>query len=77
LFLAQSKLRHFEEKYSTTLEQLEQRGLADDADFRMHEDYLMWHHWADVAARTKKDIALLEPLAAQGIPGGTSGNVGD
>lgn len=77
LFLAQSKIHHFEEKYATTLEQLEQGGLADDADYQTHEDYLMWHHWSEVAARVKEDIALLEPIAAQGIPVRTSENVGE
>jgi hypothetical protein len=41
LFLAESKGRHFEEKYRATLAQLDADGLPDDADYEMHEDYIM------------------------------------
>lgn len=47
-FLAMSKIRQFEETYQTTLVQLEQNGLPDDADYEMHEAYIMWRHWASV-----------------------------
>ena len=56
LFLAEGKVRHFEEKYKVTLSQLDADGLPDDADYEMHEDYIMWHHWAAVADKIKKDI---------------------
>lgn len=67
LFLAESKVRHFEEKYKATLAQLDADGLPDDADYEMHEDYIMWHHWAEVADRVKKSIASLEEIAQQGL----------
>jgi hypothetical protein len=67
LFLAESKVRHFEEKYKAALAQLDANGLPDDADYEMHEDYIMWHHWAAVADKTKKDIASLEEIAQQGL----------
>ena len=60
LFLAESKVRHFEEKYKVTLGQLDADGLSDDADYEMHEDYRMWHHRAAVADKIKKSIASLE-----------------
>jgi len=32
---------------------LDDRGLPDDAGYEMHEDYIMWHHWAAVADKIK------------------------
>jgi len=66
LFLAESKVRHFEEEYKVTLAQLDTDGL-DDAGYEMHEDYIMWHHWAAVADKIKKDIASLEEITQQGL----------
>jgi hypothetical protein len=63
LFLAESKVRHFEEKYKVTLAQLDTDGLPDDAGYEMHEDYIMWHHWAAVADKIRKVIASLEEIA--------------
>ena len=74
LFLAQSKIHHFEEKYATTLVRLEEQGLADDAGYETHEDYLRWHHWSEAAARVKKDVAILEEIAAQGLYGTSDGS---
>ncbi|MBC8180176.1 hypothetical protein H8E88_03545 [candidate division KSB1 bacterium] len=56
LFLAQSKVHGFEEKYHTTIEKLEINGLPDDAGFEMHEDYIMWHHWNDISNRLENRI---------------------
>jgi hypothetical protein len=53
LSLAESKVRRFEEKYGATLAQLDADGLPDDAGYEMHEDYIMWDHWAAVAAKIK------------------------
>jgi hypothetical protein len=66
-FLAQSKVRHFEEKYQTTLAQLESDGLPEQADYEMHEDYIMWHHWDSVAERVQKDVEALENIVQQGL----------
>jgi hypothetical protein len=50
LFLAESKIRHFDEKYSIILDELETRGLPDDAGYEMHEDYVMWRRGLPVFA---------------------------
>jgi hypothetical protein len=67
LFLAESKIRHFKEKYRISLGELEARGLPDDADYEMHEDYVMWQHWAGVANKAKRDVDVLEKIAQQGL----------
>ena len=76
LFLAENKIRNFEEKYENTLDIVEDRGLADDADYEMHEDYVMWHHWTIVAEKTKRDITVLEEIAQHGLFLGESVHVG-
>ena len=67
LFLAESKVRHFEEKYNTTLAHLSTEGLPDDATYEMHEDYIMWHHWSTVAHKVKQDIDSLQEIAQYGL----------
>jgi hypothetical protein len=69
-FLAESKVRHFEEKYHVVLEKLDAEGLPDDADYEMHEDYIMWHHWAEVLEETEERIASLQEIAEQGLYAG-------
>ena len=59
LFLAESKAKHFEERYQTTLVRLDAEGLPDDAGYEMHEDYIMWHHWSTIAYKVKQDIDSL------------------
>ncbi len=41
------EIRFFEEKYRMTLSELEEEGLPDNADYEMHEDYILWHHWSE------------------------------
>jgi len=65
-FLAKSKVQQFEEKYHSTLEKLDAEGLPDDAGYEMHEDYIIWHHWAEVIKETNKRIAPLQEIAEQG-----------
>ena len=77
LFLAESKVQHFEEKYQVPLAQLDTAGLSDDADYEMHEAYIMWHHWAGVVDKVKKDIAALEEIARQGLYAGEPFYAGD
>jgi hypothetical protein len=67
LFLAESKIQHFENQYGMTLGEVEAKGLPDDAGYRMHEDYVMWHHWSGVADQTKRDIDQLETITEQGL----------
>jgi len=76
LFLAQGKVRSFEEKYQTTLEALNANGLPDQAGYEMHEDYLMWMHWAEVATHCEKDLAALEKITSRGVLGGETSHVG-
>lgn len=76
LFLAQSKVRSFEEKYQTTLETLNANGLPDQADYEIHEDYLMWMHWAEVSVQCEKDLAALEKITSRGLFSGETGHVG-
>jgi len=66
-FLAKSKVRFFEEQYGTNLTQLDAAGLPADAGYEMHEDYIMWHHWAEVVEKIKADIVSLEKIAQQGL----------
>lgn len=68
LFLAESKERYFEEKYGTTLDQLEAQGLPDDAGVEMHEEYLMWRHWRQAASKAKEYISAIQEIAQGGIP---------
>ncbi len=67
LFLADSKIRFFEEKYRISLVELDTKGLPDDADHEMHEDYIMWHHWTDAVKKAKKQVADLKSIAAHGV----------
>ena len=67
LFLSESKIRHFEEKYHTSLGELDIKGLPDNADHEMHEDYIMWHHWTDAVEKAKEQIKDLETIAVYGV----------
>jgi len=67
LFLAQSKVRQFEEQYGSTLEHLETEGLPDDASCEMHEDYILWRHWTSVVQKTTRDVNSLQDIARQGL----------
>jgi len=67
LFLALSKINFFEEKYRMKLSELEEKGLPDNADYEMHEDYIMWHHWSEVTEKAGKQINSLKPIAEYGV----------
>ena len=67
LSLAESKLQELEVRYGVTLAQLDAEGLPDDAGHAMHEDYVMWHHWADVIDQVRPAIAALEGLLQQAL----------
>ena len=67
LFLAESKIRHFEKKYCISLAELETKGLPDNADHEMHEDYIMWHHWTEALKKARKQVIDLEMIAAYGV----------
>jgi hypothetical protein len=73
LFLAQSKVQDLEAKYHMILAQLEIAGLPDDANYEMHEDYVMWRHWNDTLETVSRDIAAIEEIASRGLyPRGSS-----
>ena len=76
LFLAKSKVQRFEDKYHTTLEELDAQRLPNDASYEMHEDYIMWHHWAEVVGETKDRIASLQEIADQGLYAGEISGAG-
>ncbi len=67
LFLAERKVRDFEEKYGTTRAQLEAEGLPDDAGYEMHEDYIMWRHWDTVLSQIQQDIHTMQEIAQHGL----------
>lgn len=67
LFLAENKIKQFEQQYDKTLSQIEDKGLPDDAGYQMHEAYIMWSHWAEVVDKVKQDIQILEKITRQGL----------
>jgi hypothetical protein len=77
LFLAENKVRYFEEKYGTTLSLLEDTGLPNEAGYEMHEDYIMWRHWAGVAEKAKEAASALERIARHGLYLGEAVRAGD
>ena len=67
LFFAEAKIHEFEKKYNTSLQQIELKGLADDADIEMHEDYIMWHHWNDLGNKLKNKIQDIKDAEMIGL----------
>ena len=76
LDMAQSRVHQLEEKYGKTLDELKTQKLPDDADYEMHEDHVMWHHWVAVLAETQNRITSLDEIAQHGLYLGESFNVG-
>ena len=76
LFFAESKVRYFEDKYHTHLVHLDADGLPDDAGVELHEDYVMWHHWAAVADQARSDTATLQGVVFRGFDMGDLTRVG-
>ena len=76
LFLAQSMVRSFEEKYQTTLKTLNTNGLPDQANYEMHEDYLMWMHWAEVTVQCEQELGVLEKITSRGLSSAETGHAG-
>lgn len=62
---AQENVERFETKYSMTLEELESKGLPEDADYEMHEDYIEWHYWARVREKTQNTLDVLMGFSKQ------------
>lgn len=63
LFLAQAKIKGFEDKYQIALSQLDEKGLPEDASYEMHEDYILWHHWNETVEKLTEQITLLDAIA--------------
>lgn len=61
-FLAESKVRYFEEKYGDVLRAWDTKGLPEDADYEVHEDYVLWHHWVDTSQKVQQEIASLSEV---------------
>ena len=66
LFLAESKVRYFEEKYGDTLHVWDTQGLPENADYEVHEDYVLWHHWSDTSQKMQQEIASLSGIVELG-----------
>lgn len=67
LFLAESKVRFFEEKYNITIAELDAKGLPDDAEYEMHEDYVQWQHWIDAGKKAKQMVKSLKIIVGYGV----------
>jgi hypothetical protein len=62
LALAERKLKAFEQKYGTTLAQLRQNGLPNDASMEMHEDFIEWSGWQRTHEEASQILASLQHL---------------
>jgi hypothetical protein len=49
------KIQTFEEKYKADFETFE-KNFPDTNDYQIHEDYVEWSHWVDVAKAIENDI---------------------
>ncbi|MEA3397507.1 MAG: hypothetical protein U9R05_08600 [Chloroflexota bacterium] len=56
LLQAREQIRCFEEKHKTTLAALKYQGLPDNAGYELHEDFIEWEYWSDVAHKTSMAI---------------------
>jgi len=62
LALAERKIKTFELKYGTDFVELEHKGLPEDADIEMHEDFVEWSGWQRTLEETRQVIASLQPI---------------
>jgi hypothetical protein len=62
LALAERKLETFEQKYGTTLTQLRQNGLPNDASMEMHEDFVEWAGWQRTYEEASHILTSLQHL---------------
>ncbi len=70
LLQARRQVEQFQERYAMTLEQIEAQGLPGDAGYEMHEDFIEWEYWDQVARETDLSLQavrrLLERVEAVG-----------
>jgi len=62
LALAARKLAHFEQKYETTLAQLNETGLPQGAGLEAHEDYVEWSGWQATYDETSQTLETLRAI---------------
>ena len=62
LLQARARVRSFEEKYGTTLALLSSQGLPDDADYKMHEDFIEWEYWSDVLHKAEVTVGSVRAI---------------
>jgi len=63
LFLAQSKVEYFQAKYGKSLAEMTRDGLPDNAGYEMHEDFIFWEHWNDIAENAEREIESYEDIS--------------
>lgn len=62
LLQARRQVEQFQEKYATTLERIEAEGLPDDAGYEMHEDFIEWEYWDQIARETDLSLQAVQRL---------------
>lgn len=72
LALAEQKVKAFEQKYGTTLAQLRQNGLPDDASMEMHEDFIEWSGWQRTREEASQTLASLQHLLEKSLAPATA-----
>lgn len=72
LALAEQKVKAFEQKYGTTLAQLRQDGLPDDASMEMHEDFIEWSGWQRTREEASQTLASLQHLLEKSLAPATA-----
>ena len=62
---ARTQVETFQNKYTTTFAQLNARGLPDNASYEMHEDFIEWEYWTEVAQQTTAALQNVELILAK------------
>jgi len=62
LLQAGEQIRRFEERYGTTLDALQSQGLPDNADYKMHEDFIEWEYWDDVLHKAEATVGNVKAI---------------
>lgn len=65
LWEAQKHVKTFEDKYATTYSKLNSYGLPDNASYEMHEDFIEWEYWAEVAQETNAALNNVETILSK------------
>ncbi len=65
LLQAKEHVNRFEAEYGTTLETLRTRGLPDDADYNLHEDFIEWEYWDDVLEQTRVTVRKVKAILSK------------